>query len=111
MGVKQRESCHQVIRGRNKCQRRVESCGFIVNPKWSWLGADGVLEIDEKLKSIEVKCPFSLHKVNDKIKLKVSHPYFYQCQGVMSITNARFHRVLNERSPYRDNNLSKREMV
>ena len=51
--------------------------------------------------ALEVKCPFSkkentigeacndtsfyLYNVNEDIKLKESHLYFYQCQGVMAI--------------------------
>ena len=81
----------------------VESCCLIINPKWPWLGAsaDGVLEVNGNLRAIEVKCPFSkientigeacndssfyLYNVNEEIKLKETHPYFCQCQGVMAI--------------------------
>ena len=68
----------------------VEKCGFIVNPKWPWLGCspDGIVS---PFKAIEVKCPFS-HKsstieeactdktfymqlCNGKPKLKVNHVY------------------------------------
>ena len=82
----------------------VESCGLIINPKWPWLGAsaDGVLEVNGNLRvEVEVKCPFSkkentigeacndssfyLYNVNEEIKLKETHPCFYQCQGVMAI--------------------------
>ena len=83
----------------------VESCGLIINPKWPWLGAsaDGVLEVNGNLRAIEVKCPFSKKEntigeacndssfylynvnVNEEIKLKETHPYFYQWQGVMAI--------------------------
>ena len=81
----------------------VESCGLIINPKWPWLGAsaDGVVNRNSIYRAIEVKCPFSkknctieescndpnfyLRYEKDKIKLKNSHPYYYQCQGVMAI--------------------------
>lgn len=86
----------------------VQSCGFVVNPKWPWLGAspDGVMEIKGVKKAIEVKCPYSkkdltieescmdssfyLKKVDNKIQLKRNHNYFYQCQGVMAILNFDF---------------------
>ena len=36
----------------------VEKCGFVVNPKWPWLGCipDGFIS---EFKAVEVKCPFS----------------------------------------------------
>ena len=65
------------------------------------MSADGVLEVNGNLRAIEFKCPFSkkentigescnnssfnLYNVHEEIKLKETHPYFYQCQGVMAI--------------------------
>ena len=82
----------------------VEKAGLIVNPKWPWLGAspDGILKKDGKIIAIEVKCPYSkrnmsikeactdirffLHYADNEAKLKQKHNYFYQCQGIMAIT-------------------------
>jgi len=79
----------------------VEQVGFIVNPKWPWLGAspDGIIS---SKKTIEIKCPYSkrnesileacsdksffLEIVNGAPKLKRKHNYYFQCQGVMAIT-------------------------
>ena len=83
---------------------RVQLCGLIINPKWPWLGCspDGVVSEESRIKAIEIKCPFSqkcktveeachdksffMHIVNGKPKLKERHVYFFQCQGVMAIT-------------------------
>lgn len=87
-----------------KFGQNVNTCGLVINPKWPWLGAspDGVMKVDEIVKAVEVKCPFTkrdmsiteacqdknffLTIVNDKPKLKENHIYFHQCQGVMAIT-------------------------
>ena len=37
----------------------VESCGFIVNPKWPWLGYSPDGFVNDNAKAIEVKSPFS----------------------------------------------------
>ncbi len=83
---------------------QVIECGLMINPKWPWLGAspDGLLAQDGTLVGgVEIKCPFTKRDMmisdacNDKTffmadttsgpKLKESHPYYYQCQGVMNI--------------------------
>lgn len=79
---------------------QVESCGFIINPKWPWLGCspDGVVNCE---KAIEIKCPYSKKEMTLKEackdknfycymeegqpRLKSTHPYFYQCQGIMAV--------------------------
>ena len=78
----------------------VTKCGFFINPKWPWLGCspDGIISSS---KAIEVKCPFTkkdisvtdaceklffMHLVENIPKLKTNHNYFYQCQGIMAIT-------------------------
>ena len=63
---------------------------------------DGVVSEESRIKAIEIKCPFSqkyktveeacheksffMHFVNGKPKLKEYQVYFFQCQGVMAIT-------------------------
>lgn len=39
----------------------VQSCRFVVNHKWHWLGAshDGIVKIHGIKKAIKVKCPHS----------------------------------------------------
>lgn len=83
----------------------VTKCGFIVNPKFPWLGAspDGLISLNnECYKILEVKCPFTKRDVsikescldksfclkmeNSTPKLKDSHIYYYQCQGLMAVT-------------------------
>ena len=82
----------------------VSKCVLIVNPKWPWLGTspDGIINQKGKLKAVEVKCPFSKKELtileacidknfcmklfNGVPKLKEGHPYYYQCQGVMALT-------------------------
>ena len=79
---------------------KVEKCGLVINPKWPWLGCspDGI--VNEK--AIEIKCPFSKKDLtiieacadksffctleNDQPKLKRTHVYYFQCQGIMAIT-------------------------
>jgi len=81
-------------------QINVFSCGFIINPKWPWLGCspDGIISNE---KAVEIKCPFSkkdltileccedknffLKIADGKPYLKRNHNHFYQCQGVMAI--------------------------
>ena len=79
--------------------------GLIVNPKHPWLGCspDGiVLSKEGNIEGcVEVKCPYThrdstiLEATQDKKffllnsdgpKLKRTHQYYYQCQGVMAIT-------------------------
>ena len=83
----------------------IQVCGFVVNPKWPWLGCspDGiVVENGSVVGCIEVKCPYTKRnftikeaadndknfflKLSDgKCKLKNNHAYYFQCQGVMNI--------------------------
>ena len=85
----------------------VRSCGFVISPKWPWLGCspDGiVVKSGIPVGCIEVKCPYSikdtsiceavqnsksfcLKQTENGLKLKVNHAYYYQCQGVMNILN------------------------
>ena len=86
--------------------RNIYSTGLIVNPNYPWLGCspDGILVSKEGFVEgcIEVKCPYT-HRdktikeaINDKkfflaetesgVKLKPRHHYYYQCQGVMALT-------------------------
>ena len=79
--------------------------GLIVNPKHPWLGCrpDGMILSNEgNIEGcVEVKCPYThrdltlLEATEDKNffllnsdgpKLKRTHHYYYQCQGVMAIT-------------------------
>ena len=38
----------------------VTRCGFIINPKWPWLGTspDGIVFVNEKIRAVEIKCPY-----------------------------------------------------
>ena len=83
---------------------KVQLCCLIINHKWPWLGCspDGIVSEESRIKAIEIKCPFSqkcktveeacheksffMHIVDGKPKLKERHVYFFQCQGVMAIT-------------------------
>ena len=93
------------------CNNQVEICecvGFVVNPKWSWLGAspDALAFTSQESSpygAVEIKCPsskinttiaeacqdknFYLTCVNGQILLKKRHPYYYQLQGIMAICN------------------------
>jgi hypothetical protein len=88
----------------NITKSSVTRCGFFINPKCPWLGCspDGVVSAE---KVLEVKCPSSKKhltikeacqdknfylKFNDGApKLKINHPYYYQCQGVMALTETK----------------------
>ena len=83
----------------------MKSCGFVINPKWPWLGCspDGIIiENGSPAGCIEVKCPYSkrdcsikeaaltdksffMKVLENKCELKVGHFYYYQCQGIMNI--------------------------
>ena len=88
---------------------KIMECGLIINPRWPWLGAspDGLLiDTDRVAGGIEIKCPFSKKDVNivdacqEKNfflemspcgpKLKTSHAYYYQCQGIRNIVGLRY---------------------
>ena len=83
----------------------MSNCGFIVNPKWPWLGAspDGVFRTEDGvMRTVEIKCLYSkkenkitdacqdqsffMTMINGEPKLKHKHVYYYQCQGIMAIT-------------------------
>ncbi|XP_065067596.1 uncharacterized protein LOC135693138 [Rhopilema esculentum] len=83
----------------------VKKCGFIISPKWPWLGGtpDGIIfDNDCPVGGLEVKCPFSKRdmtleeaslkdrtfflKLTDAgLKLKEKHAYYYQCQGLVNL--------------------------
>ena len=73
--------------------------GFVVSPKWPWLGCspDGNIVEEDRL-----KCPYSKRDItlqeateSDKsffssvdgntLALTKKHAYYYQCQGVLNI--------------------------
>lgn len=79
----------------------VKKGGFFVNKKYSFLGCspDGLIGTNGLL---EIKCPYSIRntdsfnnlsanffctEVNQKLKLKKNHNYYYQIQGIMGIMN------------------------
>lgn len=84
----------------------VADCGLVINPAWPWLACspDGIIynNEDNPVGAVEIKCPFSkkemtieesckdssfyLKKTFDGLRLKQSHVYYYQCQGVLNIT-------------------------
>ena len=81
--------------------------GFVVNPKWPWLGAspDALAVCHEdpsNYGAVEIKCPsskvnmsiaeacqdktFYLSKdINGQVSLKKKHQYYHQLQGIMAI--------------------------
>ena len=79
---------------------KVTTCGLVINPRWPWLGCspDGLLDD----RTIEINWPYKWRDTDiytasaDKNlfmalkegvpKLKARHHYYYQCQGVMAIT-------------------------
>lgn len=85
--------------------RKVEQCGFVINPEWPWLGCSPegvVVEEGGVVGCVEVKCPYAkkdanlkaeaqsdeaffLRNVDNKLALKTNRNYYYQCQGVMNI--------------------------
>ena len=93
-------------RSYRRCQfnAKVEKCGLFINPKWPWLGAspDVILKNGDTVKAVEVKCPYAkrnlpirnacedrkffLQVEDGQPSLKKNHPYYYQCQGVLAIT-------------------------
>ncbi len=85
---------------------QVKLSGFVVNPQWPWLGGspDGLLcDNNKAVGAVEIKCPYSKRNMSlsdacedkkfylqlreDKIHLKEKYLYYYQCQGIMNITN------------------------
>ena len=88
---------------------QVISCGLMINPKWPWLGAspDGLVIHGEKLSGgLEIKCPYSkknatileacedktffMQKTDEGPKVKDTHHYYHQCQGVMNIVGIKW---------------------
>ena len=76
----------------------VTRCGFFINPKCPWLGCspDGVLEVKcpslKKHLIIEEACQDKnfYMKFNNRVpKLKIKHPYYYQCQGITALTETK----------------------
>ena len=90
-----------------KVDETVRSCGFVVSPKWPWLGCspDGIVMRNGVPEGcIEIKCTyaskdlcisdavnckknFCLQQTENGLKLKENHPYYFQCQGVLNILN------------------------
>jgi len=84
----------------------LRKAGFYIGEP-SYLGAspDGIVEMPERLKMIEIKCPYSIKDItvkeactkkgfyctleNNQVHLKQDHVYYYQVQGSMAITGAR----------------------
>lgn len=84
-------------------QETVKKAGFYIGEP-SFLGAspDGIVELVEGLKIIEIKCPYSVRDMtieeaclengfyctlqNDSLRLNQEHMY-YQIQGTMAITS------------------------
>lgn len=83
----------------------VSSCGLIVIPLFSWLGASHGRTIFDPVKGsygmLEIKCPHTLHNHNasqlatvnfcceidgEKPKLKRDHPYYYQLLGQIGVS-------------------------
>lgn len=85
----------------------MRSCGFVVSPKWPWLGCspDGIIMKDGIVVGcLEVKCSYAskdlniceavqnnkqffLKQTENGCRLKENHAYYYQCQGVVNILN------------------------
>ena len=90
----------------NHTSNNLRKAGFYIDEQ-SYLGAspDGVVEMSEGLKVIEIKCPYSVKDItveeactkrefyctleNGQLHLNRSHVYYYQVQGTMAITGAR----------------------
>jgi len=103
-GLDNEEVAIQQYQSLTKC-KEIGKCGFVINPKWPWLGCspDGVvIEGDKVVGCVEVKCPYAkkdltlraateidnsffLNIITDKLTLTTNHNYHYQCQGVMNI--------------------------
>lgn len=97
---------------RKKTKNHVHDCGVLVNPKFPFIGAspDGKTCDNGQSGILEVKCPFSirdwnisdaidsyekkeslfLEKCGDEIKLKETHQYWYQVQGQLLVSGARY---------------------
>ena len=97
---------------RAKSQNHVHDCGLIVNPLFPCLGAspDGKVCDNGETGLLEVKCPFSARNMTikeavspnsglrnffltcdgDNFSLKKSHPYWYQVQGQLLVSGAKF---------------------
>lgn len=86
------------------CKVSVEQSGLVIHKKYVFLGAspDGVVNCNGENGLLEVKCPFSYRcstpveatenkdfccdLVNNELKLKDKHSYYYQVQGQMALT-------------------------
>jgi len=83
----------------------VKRCGLLVNPAIPWLAAtpDSVIEVGQDTGCLELKCPFvcfnkpffiavvevpsfCLEENNGKLQSKRKHPYFYQIQTQLFVT-------------------------
>jgi hypothetical protein len=81
------------------------SVGLIINPDIPYLAVspDGLVKVQDQLRLVEIKCPYSLFQrkskikdqlkeknfylsqTKDGIKLKETHDYFYQIQGQLNV--------------------------
>ena len=97
---------------RKKTCNHVHGCGFVVNPKFPFLGAspDGKVCDPFATGILEVKCPFimrdrtikealadevmkkkiCIEQIQDKVQMKRDHMYWYQVQGQLLVTGAKF---------------------
>ncbi|KAL4512609.1 hypothetical protein ABPG72_020446 [Tetrahymena utriculariae] len=81
----------------------VKEFGLLIHPDYIWIAGspDGIVYQDgKKMGCIEIKCPYKikddekisyqkldfLKKEEGQIKLKDSHAYYYQCQGIMKLS-------------------------
>ena len=86
----------------------VHAIGFVINPSYPFLGAspDARVCVGNETGIMEVKCPYSsryktleeccsetdfcLEKSDSGLKLKTSHMYWFQVQGQLLVTGAKF---------------------
>ena len=103
------ESYEQILAQRHPCFSLRKSGIFIGNPSYLGASPDGILVDESKhiVGIVEIKCPYSaakltiaeaceqldrfyLSKHNDSFILDRNHVYFYQVQGSMGLSGARF---------------------
>ena len=89
--------------------RHLHDCGFVVNPKYSFIGASPDAKVCDKGVTgiLEIKCPyatkdqpladtasskssFCLGVAPEGLRLKRSHQYYIQVQGQLLVTGAPF---------------------
>lgn len=94
---------------RKKTKNHVHECGLVINPKFPCIGAtpDGKICENGESGILEIKCPFSVrdNTISEAVTarpdfflesdglvmtLKKTHAYWYQVQGQLLITGAKF---------------------